>query len=72
MASKKNRPVWVEKNFGDVEVKWTGAGRYWLSDGVGSLDLGHCWREWQLRKEVRDAIQAGTEDDDWCGFVAAR
>ena len=54
----------------DIQIDFTGAGHYWLSesDGAGSLDLGICPSERALKREVQRCVDAGSGEEDWTGW----
>lgn len=54
----------------NITIDWTGAGHYWLSDGDGSIDLGECDTDTELRDAIQQVIDQG--DADWTGWTASR
>jgi len=55
-----------------IRIDFTGAGHYYLSDGVGSIDLGQIDNEGDLRDAVQECVEAGSGDESWDGWTAAR
>jgi hypothetical protein len=56
----------------DIEIEFRGAGHYWLSDGRGLLNLGECQTEADVRAAVGECIAAGSGNESWAGWRAAR
>jgi len=58
-----------------IRLVWQGAGEYWFNapDGQpGAIALGYCADLHELRDAVREAVEAGSGDEDWGGWSVRR
>jgi hypothetical protein len=64
----------IETATASIEIRFTGAGEYWLSEvnGDGVCTLGECATEDEVRAAVADVMDAGTGEETWFGWVADR
>jgi hypothetical protein len=64
----------IETATAAVEITFTGAGEYWLSEvnGEGVLTLGWCATEEEVVAAVQDVMAQGTGEETWFGWVADR